>query len=98
MNTSSKGLGAALLQHDSPIAYASRSLTNCEKNYAQIKKEMLFGCTRFHDYIYGMPQVVVETDHKPLKAILKKLLHRLQKMIMTIQRYQVQAWQQVSHS
>ena len=48
---------------------------------------MAFGCTRFHEYIYGMSTIEVETDHKPLEAIFKKPLHqapaRLQKMIMS---------------
>ena len=52
---------------------------------------IVFGCTRFHGYIFGMPEVEIETDHKPLEMILKKPLHqaphRLQKMIMTIQKY-----------
>ena len=96
VDASSKGLGAVLLQDNHPIAYASRALTMCQQNYAQIEKEMLavvFGCTRFHEYIFGMPSVEVETDHKPLEAILKKPLHqaplRLQKMIMSIQKYQI---------
>ena len=50
-----------------------------------------FGCTKFHEYIYGMPNVEVESDHKPLEAILRKPLHqaplRLQKFIMTIQKH-----------
>ena len=54
---------------------------------------IVFGCTRFHDYIYGMVDVTVETDHKLLESILKKPLYqapiRLQKMIMTIQRYNI---------
>ena len=32
---------------------------------------MVFGCTKFHNYIYGVTNVTVESDHKPLKAILK---------------------------
>ena len=79
VDASSKGMGAVLLQDESPIAYASKSLTQCQQNYAQIEKELLaivFGCTRFHDYIYGIPNVEVETDHKPLESILKKPLHQ----------------------
>ena len=94
VDASSTGLGAVLLQEGHPIAYASKALTDTQKNYAQIEKEMLaivFGCTHFHEYIYGMTTVEVETDHKPLEANLKKSLHqapaRLQKMIMTIQKY-----------
>ena len=54
---------------------------------------IVFGCTKFHDYIYAMPNVKVESDHKPLEAILKKSLHqapvRLQKMIMTVLKYSI---------
>ena len=52
---------------------------------------VVFGCIRFHDYIYGVPNVTLESDHKPLESILKKPLCqaplRLQKMIMTVQKY-----------
>ena len=94
VDASSKGVGAVLFQENQPVAYASKSLTACQQNYAQIEKEMLaivFGCTKFHDYIYGLPDVNVETDHKPLESILKKSLHqaplRLQRMIMSLQKY-----------
>ena len=96
VDASSKGIGAVLFQDNQPVAYASKSLTTCQQNYAQIEKEMLaivFGCTRFHDYIYGLPNVGVETDHKPLESILKKPLHqaplRLQRMIMSLQKYPI---------
>ena len=94
VDASSKGLGAVLMQNDKPVAYASRALSRSQQNYAQIEKEMLaivFGCTHFHDYIYGMKDILVETDHKPLESILKKPLHqapmRLQRMILKIQKY-----------
>ena len=52
-----------------------------------------FGCTRFHQYIFGMPTIEVETDHKPLEAIFRKPLYqapaRLQKVIMSIQKYSI---------
>ena len=50
-DASKDGIGSVLLQlHDNqwlPVAYASRSLTTAECNYAQIEKEcisLLFGC------------------------------------------------------
>ena len=47
---------------------------------------VVFGCPKFHDYIYGIPNITVESDHKPLEAILKKPLSQaplqLQKMIL----------------
>ena len=96
VDASSKGMGAVLLQDQRPIAYASKSLTATQQNYAQIEKEMLaivFGCQKFHDYIYGLPNIAIETDHKPLETILRKPLHaapaRLQRMIMSIQKYPV---------
>ena len=53
-------------------SYASRSLTEMEKNYAQIEKEALastWACEQFSDYISGK-SVTVETDHKPLVSLL----------------------------
>ena len=93
VDASPNGLGAVLLQDEQPVAYASRSLiTQSERNYAQIEKEMLaitFGCERFHEYIYEKNSVTVNTDQKPLEFILQKPLYqapqRLQRMILRIQ-------------
>lgn len=76
-DASETGLGAAILQENQPIAYASRSLTDTETRYAQIEKELLsvvFGLQTFHQYTYGR-NVYVTSDHKPLESILKKPLH-----------------------
>ena len=96
VDASSKGVGAVLLQHDRPVAYASKALTPSQENYVQMEKEMLaivFGCERFHDYLYGQREITVESDHKPLEAILKKPIHqaplRLQRMIPRIKPYAV---------
>lgn len=97
-DASKDGLGAALLQrHDEtwqPVAYASRSMTETEQRYAQIEKETLglvFGCGKFHSYVYGLPTFTAETDHKPLISIRKKnpndMSPRIQRMMMALQRY-----------
>ena len=93
VDASSKGLGAVLLQDGKPLAYASRALTPTQERYAQIEKETLaivYGAQKFHQFIYGRP-THVESDHKPLQYILSKPLHqaplRLQKMMLTLQRY-----------
>ena len=70
-DASDKGLGAALLQQEQPIAFASRALTACELGYAPIEKELLavvYGMERFQHYTYGQ-KVVVNFDHKPLESI-----------------------------
>lgn len=89
-DASKSGLGAALLQDGKPLAYASRALTSTEERYAQIEKEALsivFGLERFHQYTFGRT-TIVENDHKPIEAIVKKPLHRapkrLQGMLMQI--------------
>lgn len=73
----------------------STTLNNTEQNYAQIEKELnavLYGCKRFHEYIYGR-HITVESDHKPLETILCKPLAlappRLQCMLLALQKYSI---------
>lgn len=71
VDASSKGLGAVLIQDDKPVAYGSRALTETQQRYSQIEKETLaiwYGCTTFHDYVYGH-NVLVESDHKMLRVM-----------------------------
>ena len=96
VDASKSGLGAVLTQSNMPVAYASISLTPAETRYAQIEKELLavvFGCNRFYQYIYGK-QIIVESDHQPLEAIMKKPLDkspiRLQRMLLNLQSYDVE--------
>ena len=93
VDASKSGLGACLLQHNQPVAYASRAMSNSETNYAQIEKEFLaivFGCERFNMYTYGA-EIEVLTDHKSLESIFKKTLFkvppRLQRMRLRLQKY-----------
>ena len=96
VDASQNGLGAVCRQEEIPVAYASRALTETEKRYAQIEKELLavvYGYQKFHHYIYGK-KVIVETDHKPLENINVKPLRdappRLQKMLLKLQKYDIQ--------
>ncbi|PIK49754.1 hypothetical protein BSL78_13379 [Apostichopus japonicus] len=80
-DASQSGLGSVVLQlygQDwKPVAYASRSMTSAETNYAQIEKELLaltFACERFHQYIFGRT-ASVDTDHKPLIPLFLKPLN-----------------------
>ena len=92
-DASEYGIGSALMQNNKPIAFASRSLTPAERNYAQIEKELLailFGLQKFHYYVYGR-NVKIETDHKSLVNIsnkpLSKAPKRLQSMFLKIGDY-----------
>jgi hypothetical protein len=96
-DASQSGLGMVLLQGGKPVAYGSKSLSDAEYAYSQIEKELLaivVACKKFHTYIYGRNDVLVETDHQPLLRIFHKPLHqvplRLQRMIMRLQQYDFQ--------
>ena len=70
-DASDKAIGAALLQHGQPVAFASRALTDTETRYAPIEREMqavVFALEKFNQYVYGRPVTVI-SDHKPLEAI-----------------------------
>ena len=60
-DASSYGLGAVLLQKNDnnwePVSYASRSMSERERQYAQIEKEALattWACEKFATYVLGM--------------------------------------------
>lgn len=95
-DASKDGLGACLLQNGHPIAFASRSLTFTEQKYAQIEKEMLaivFSVQKFHFFIYGLNNIKVNSDHRPLESIFKKdlacLSPRLQRMRLRLLNYDI---------
>ena len=94
-DASKTGLGAVLLQEGQPIVYASRTLTETEKRYSNIERELLgvvFGLERLHHYTFGS-QITVETDHQPLTSIWKKTIAnsspRLQRLLLRLAQYDV---------
>ena len=92
-DASEYGIGSVLLQEGKPLAYASRTLSPAEQNYAQIEKELLaitFGLRKLHPFTFGRPVQII-TDHKSLVSITKKPLckapRRLQNMLLKVQEY-----------
>ena len=90
------GLGGGLFQKTShgyqPVHYVSRTLTQTERNYAQIEREALaveFSSNRLQMYLLGSPQFQIATDHKPLLPIFNnpgaKLPPRLERIRMKTQ-------------
>lgn len=94
------GVGAVLSHRkdgvESPLAFASRTLTPAERNYSQLEKEALaiiFGVTRYRDYLLCRSFVLI-TDHKPLvgifredKAIPAMTASRIQRWALTLGAY-----------
>jgi len=93
VDASPYGLGAVILHRHTgklrPIAYASRTLNDHEKNYGQIDKEaaaIMFGVQRFKSYLYGR-HFTIMSDHKPLEFIFGK-----KKGIPTLAAQRLQRW------
>ena len=85
-DASGRGLGAAPLQDSQPLPYASRALSEAETRYTSIDKEMLaivLALEKWHQHTFGR-HVTVNSDHKPLESITKKLLDRIPKRLQWI--------------
>lgn len=96
-DASQNSVGCCLLQESKPVSFSSRSLTESEKNFVQIDKELLgivYATKKFHNFIYGR-KITVITDHKPLVNLLNKnvsdiVSSRLQRMKIRLLKYELE--------
>ena len=95
VDASDYAIGGVLLQEGRPVCFTSHTLSNTERNCAQIQKECLsiVSCMdKWHYYLYGKHDITVHSDHQPLETIFKKPLsrapRRLQRMMLKLQKYQ----------
>ena len=95
VDVSEDAIGGVLIQQDQPVCFTSHTLSNTEKQYAQIEKECLAIVTcmnKWHQYLYGKQHITVHTDHQPLESIFKKPIskapRRLQRTMLKLLDYQ----------
>ncbi|CEF61571.1 Reverse transcriptase domain and Integrase, catalytic core domain and Ribonuclease H-like domain and AT hook-like family and Aspartic peptidase domain-containing protein [Strongyloides ratti] len=73
-DASIQGIGAALMQENRPIAFASRTLKKAELMYAPVQLEALglvFALKSFSPYIYGKRTTIL-TDQSSLLSLMTK--------------------------
>ncbi|CAB4026929.1 Hypothetical predicted protein [Paramuricea clavata] len=94
VDASDEAIGGVLIQEEKPVCFTSHTLTDTEKRYAQIEKECLAIMTsmkKWHQYLFGKHDIIVQTDHQPLETTFKKPLgkapRRLQRMMLQLQQY-----------
>ncbi len=95
-DASALGLGAVLMQPDQhgklhAIAYASRTLSQAEKNYSVTHLEALavvWALKKFRNIVYGY-KITIFTDHAPVTHLFKSknLQGRLARWFLTVEKF-----------
>ena len=90
------GFGVALVHRlpdgsEHHVAFASRGLSNAEKNYTQLEREALaiiYGVSYFHKYLFDCKiTIITDNDHRPLLRLLKE-----DKPISVLLSARIQGW------
>ena len=74
-DASGNGVGGTLLQNGQPVIFISQALTDTQKCYSNIERELLAMVVvieKLHHYIFGR-HFMVHTDHSPLVSFLKNV-------------------------
>ena len=91
VDASSKGLGAALIQDDGPVAFTSKVLTPTEQHYANNERELSASLVQNVSGHVFSRHFTIESDHKSLEQISMKNLAdapvHLQRMLLQLQDY-----------
>ena len=77
-DASIKGLGAFLLQEDKSVYFASKAITDAQRGYVAIGLELLavaWEMEKFNHFLHAS-HFILETDQKPLEAVLSKSLNQ----------------------
>ena len=89
------GMAAVLMQEFNddkfPVAYASKKLSACQRNYSVIERECLaivWAVGKFEPYLYGS-QFSIETDHQPRKCVKRSKVAngRIMRWALALQPY-----------
>ena len=89
------GIAAVLMQETLgekfPVAYASKKLSQAQRNYSVMERECLaivWAVQKFEPYLYGT-QFTIETDHMPLKCVQRsKVVNgRIMRWALALQPY-----------
>ena len=76
-DASGMGIGGTLLQDRHPVTFVSQALSDTQKRYLNIERELLSIVVimeRLHHYIFEH-QFSIHTDHSPLVSLFQKCLN-----------------------
>ena len=94
-DASGTGVGGTLIQDGHPITFVTQALTETQKWYSNIERELLAVVViveRLHHYVFG-GKFVIHTDHSPLVSLFQKCLNdtspQLQCLLLHLSQYQM---------
>ena len=94
-DASGVGVGGVLLQHGQPVTFISQALTETQKCYSNIERELfavVILIEHLHHYVFGH-NFTVHTDHAPLVNLFNKCLNdtspRLQQLLLRLSQYEM---------